>query len=73
VQNPVVQNNAALGWAKSMEKLRISTVFSGFCAFIADFGPKLQVFGLWRSSNRGKPAKNQAAAQLNADRKEPFS
>jgi hypothetical protein len=34
---PAVQNNAACGQLKSIEKLRISTVFLGFFAISADF------------------------------------
>jgi hypothetical protein len=34
---PAVPNNAACGWLKSIEKLRISTVFLGFWGANADF------------------------------------
>jgi hypothetical protein len=32
-ENPVVRNNAAWSVVKSMEKLRFSTIFFGFCGF----------------------------------------
>ena len=34
-ENPVVRNNAAWGRPKSMEKLRFSTVFLGFCTYFS--------------------------------------
>ena len=35
LENPVVRNNAAWEGLKSMEKLRFSTIFLGFCGYLA--------------------------------------
>ena len=44
-RDPVVRYNAALGWAKSMAKTAISTIFLGFYAFFARFYRILPGFG----------------------------
>jgi len=44
LENPVVRNNAAWEGLKSMEKLRFSTVFLGFCRYLAGKRLFLPVF-----------------------------
>jgi hypothetical protein len=44
LENPVVRNNAAWEGLKSMEKLGFSTIFLGFCGYLAGKCPFLPVF-----------------------------
>jgi len=44
LENPVVRNNAAWEGLKSMEKLRFSTIFLGFCGYLGRKGLFLPVF-----------------------------
>ena len=77
LENPVVRNNAALGGLKSMEKLRFSTIFLGFCGYLAENA----VFsGFFRLQKPEKPSKygqilrpSLSPISLNAARKAPFA
>ena len=54
LENPVVRNNAALDGLKSMGKHRFSTIFLGFCGYLARKCLFLPVF---EDMKPGEPSK----------------
>ena len=63
LENPVVRNNAAWEGPKSMEKLRFSTIFLGFCAYLGRNGLFLPVFETLEPLELAKYGQIQLASQ----------